>query len=159
MSHPPTTPDATPHQQFHRFISRADALTLLGMVILISSLFLVWKQTTLPIAPGAAIAYISSNVRLVERGYSLPDWSLMVFCAVACNICLLCTITPRNRYPLSLIHGVFGVGGFLLILRYLSPQIGAIVGAGAGALLAWGAVERFQESKILVPNSNTGKGE
>lgn len=154
MIHPPSTPDAKSQQQFHRFISRADAFTLLGMVLLIFSLFLVWNRTAFK-PQGVQTIYVGASVQLVQTGFSLPDWTLMMSCAVACNLCLLWNITPQNRYRISIVQGVLGVGTLFLVLRHLSPNVGSIIGTVAGAMLAWGALERFQEGQTQPSKSET----
>ena len=122
------------------------------MVILIFSLFFTWQKTDF-LPKGAQTIFVGANIQMVQTGFSLPDWMLMMGCAVACNLCLLVNVTPQNRSLLSVVHGIFGVGSLLLIVRHLSPNIGTLIGLGGGLLLAWGAIERFQEGRTLPPNS------
>jgi hypothetical protein len=151
MPQSPTASNAPLHKKYRRFISRADALTLLGMILLVGSLFFYWKE--LPIPPGMPVLF---KMRLFQSGYALPDWKIMVACAVGCNLCLLWTPNAKNRYPLSLIHGVLGVAVLVLILRYISAQPGAIGGLVAGVCLAWGALERFQDTTKLLAQQEEG---
>ncbi len=151
MPQPQIASKAPLQRKHRRFISRADALTLLGMILLVGSLFFVWKE--LPIPQGLPVLF---RMRLYQSGYALSDWKMMVACAVGCNICLLWTPNTKNRYPLSLIHGVLGVAVLVLILRYISAQPGALGGLLAGVCLAWGALERFQETTRLVAQQDNG---
>ena len=69
----------------------------------------------------------------------------MVGCGVVCNLLLLWNPTPQNRQMLAVLQGIAGLGALLLTLRYLSGEIGSILGLVAGLLLAWGALNRYQE--------------
>ncbi len=127
-----------------RFLSRADAFLLIGMAALSVSLFLVWKREPVAIPPGAQ-AFLVTEQYLVRRGFDLPQWGWMLGCGVACNLFLLFDPTPKNRNLLAILQSVAGLGAALLALRYVSGEVGAIVGLGGGLLLAWGALNRYQE--------------
>ena len=148
MSNPQEPPAETRPKR--RFINRAEWLTMLGMVGLVGSLFMAWRNASLnainlPI-PAEAI-YKAKHI--TQNGFSLLGWEIMVACAIVCNACILISPTSGNRKPLSLVQGVAGLGATLIALRYFSPHPGAILGLVACLALAWGAYERFRDASAL----------
>lgn len=142
MSPVAQNPETPPVER--KFLSRSDALTLLGMALLAVSLFLVWKREPVPIPPGAQAFFVTEQY-LARRGFDLPHWGWMLGCGVACNLFLLWDSTPRNRRALATLQGVAGLGALLFALLRFSEEIGAMVGLCGGVMLAWGALNRYQE--------------
>ncbi|GDX40360.1 hypothetical protein LBMAG21_06520 [Armatimonadota bacterium] len=127
-----------------RFLSRTDALLLTGMALLAVSLFCVWKREPVALPPGAQVFLVTEQY-LEKRGFDLPQWGWMLGCGAACNLFLLWDSTPQNRSILAVLQGVAGLGALLFALRNTSGEIGAMMGLCGGLLLAWGALNRYQE--------------
>src|SRR5579862_5482040 len=87
-----------------RLLSRAEALTLVGMLLVVFSVFLVWQVIVPPIAPSAEFtaAFVHKGVTVL-RG---PQWWILWGAAMLCPLLLLWIPTPQTRLPLAIAQGV-----------------------------------------------------
>ncbi len=130
-----------------RFLSRAEALTLLGMGLVFLSLFLTWEEispkTQTPLASMAA--FVAPTISRNGFGLPRPLLVLLVFCTALSSAALLITLNRNNKLVLTSLQGVCGLGCLLISLRYIAllPGVGlAIVGS---ACLLYAAADRWTE--------------
>jgi hypothetical protein len=137
----PSSP-ATPR----RLPTRADAATLLGMVLAIGSLYLPWKPIPLP-AEYAAFPTLYKGPSVVSGFQTYAHWPLTI-CAAGCGLSLLWRPTANTRLPLLFIQGLFGLICLLIPLSQwvqsnFAPLSGVLTAVGGGAILLFGAVDRY----------------
>ena len=128
-----------------RFMSRAEAVTLAGMVITVFSLFLTWRIS----GPPASIASQAALVKfeIPETGFMLGLQWILLTGAVLSSAGLLFPINAKNRLRIACIQGAGGLLCFLVALRYLAPLPGVALGVLGGAMLVFGAADRFSVSQ------------
>ena len=70
----PSGPGKTPSREsFQRLLTRAEAVTLAGMVLCIFSLFLVWNKVPVgPLAPLPGALYVNAKTEIVSTGAAMP---------------------------------------------------------------------------------------
>ena len=128
-----------------RFLSRAEAATLAGLALTVFSLFLTWRVSGPParvVAPEAAVRF-----EMRESGFNLGLHWILLAGAVLSSAGLLFSMNAKNRLPLACIQGAGGLLCFLIALRYIALLPGVLLGALGGALLVFGAVDRFYVSQ------------
>ena len=133
------------NSKMKRFLSRAEAATLIGMALSVFSLFLTWRVT----GPHGAAVTQDARVRFefLESGFQLGLHWILLAGAVLSSAGLLFVPNPKNRLPLVLIQVAGGLVCFLIGLRYLAPLPGVLLDLAGGALLVFGAVDRFSASQ------------
>jgi len=137
-----------PPASLRRFLTRAEAATLVGMLLVVFSLYLVWERHALPanMTPIAGSLFVSEGI--TRTGQTLPKairWTLLG-CAVACGATLLWMPTPKTRLTLAVVQGVCGLTCFILTLAWLvrfAIQPGILMALIGSALLIYGAIDRF----------------
>src|SRR5689334_20840025 len=82
-------------QPLRRLLSRAEAVTLLGMLLCIISLFLAWP---LPVIAKLVTPAMYMNLRRTVRGADMPEvhWPVLVP-AIACGLLLAYSPSPSSR--------------------------------------------------------------
>ena len=141
---PKPAKNSPPPPSLRRFMSRSEAVTLGGMVVTVFSLFLTWRVIG---PPDDALAQ-SSLLKLYtfESGFNLRlHWPLLGG-AVLSSLALLWPLNEKNRLPLACLQCAGGLICFLIALRFLALQPGVLLGVLGGAMLIFGAVDRFSAS-------------
>lgn len=124
-----------------RFLSRGEALTLVGMLLAVISLFLVWKETN---AADIVNVPIPNVIQLVttQRGLDLSvRWPLLL-CATGACATLLMLQTAQNRLTLLVLQLTFSIAVCVMALTYFAPRPGVIMALIGGGLLIFGAIDR-----------------
>lgn len=153
---PQPTPPATEgvnEVAYRRFLSRAELLTLFGMVLIFSSLFFAWERYSADAMQTAGLPalYKAKGLSITRTGFGTnAHWPLMICSVVSCLL-LLWTPTPITRLPLALVQGACGLACLVIALTKLALLPGVLIGLIGGALLTWGALDRF--SQPLLENS------
>ena len=138
---PPFSEEPELDPSFRRLLSRAEAATLIGMIVSVFSLFLTWERVPLKqLAPVGAMFAIS-EVTHSGLGTS-ARWPVTV-CAALCSLMLLWTSNRDNHLPVSVIQGACGLTVLVIALTHLSVLPGVLLALLGGGLLTYGAVERF----------------
>jgi hypothetical protein len=146
MSLPPL-PDQNSSDQpapLRRFLTRAEAATLIGMVLIVFSLFLTWERIPLPsggVPPPGSALLVSGG--LTRTGFATSARIPLTVCAVVCSLLLLWTPTARTRLPLAVVQGACGIACLVMALTRLALLPGVLVGLVGGALLTFGAIDRY----------------
>jgi hypothetical protein len=144
-----------PNQKRH-FLTRAEMATLLGMLLVMSSLFFTWERQTF--SPSQALppnALFVSLTSLSRSGFGTSvRWPLTV-CSILCALLLLWPPTPQNRLPMAVAQGACGIACLVIALSKLALLPGVLLGLIGGALLTFGAVDRFT---YAYPEEPTTKG-
>ena len=133
-------PGASPGS-FRRLLGRDEAFTLIGMILVVFSVFRVWKSIPVPALPGS----ISGSTSIVKHGYGVLGslfWVLLG-CAIGAGTLLLWTPTQKSRQFLAATQGVLGLVCVAITLRYFAPQLGVVLALAGGGLLIYGAFERM----------------
>ena len=128
-------------QQFRRLLTRAEAMTLLGMLLCIFSLFLAW-----PVPYNGKLVAPAIVINLTRTGAAIEEvrWPVTVG-AILCGLLLAFTPSPSSRVPLAFVHALGGLLCFMIALLHFGMQPGPIVELLGGALLTFGAVDRINQ--------------
>ena len=127
-------------------LTRADAATLVGMVLCVASLFLVWKRQ--PVDTSLLRTYPPTLIRNVPpdfpvTGFGLPLHWPLTLCAVLCGAGLLITPKPAHRSRWAAIQITSAAVCLLLPVLRFAAQPGVITALLGGGLTLFGALERF----------------
>ena len=143
-------PDSSEYgSSLRRFLSRGEALTLVGMLLAVSSLFLVWKQIDSGALGIPLPAVFSQRVFVTQRGIDMiVRWPLLL-CATGACATLLTQSTAQNRLNLMIMQLTFSIAVCVMALTYFAPRPGIIVALLGGGLLIWGAVDRYNAGNKL----------
>ncbi len=141
----PQTKENPADSSMKRFLTRAEAVTLIGMALTVFSLFLVWRVSGLP--GGVASPEAIARFELRENGFNLGLHWILLFGGVLSSVGLLFQPNPKNRLPLACVQGAGGLICFLTALRYFAPLPGVLLGILGGAMLVFGAVDRFSAAQ------------
>ncbi len=139
---PPPAPSAPARRAF---LTRAETATLAGMVLTVFSLFLVWehldvKTTPLPLPT----LYAMPTIAITHRGFGTPArWPLTICAALGGALLLWPDSAARARLPLALVQGACGLACVVIALTRLAPQPGPLIALLGGALLTFGAIDRY----------------
>jgi hypothetical protein len=131
-----------------RFLSRAEAATLFGMVLTVASLFLVWKSVNPRELPGLGplpVEFVSRNI--TNKGLSLPAifWPLLLSATLS-SATLLWTPNAQTRLPFFVVQLALGLTCFVIALAHFAPLPGIFVALAGSALLLFGAVDRYMQA-------------
>ena len=129
-----------------RLPTRAQGVTLLGMVLTIGSLFLAWERISLTPEQRMLPTYYSAT-NITNTGLQTAAHWPLTLCAIACGLSLLWTPAGNARLPLLFTQGLGGMFCLLIPLRQFvqsgyAPLPGVIVGMFGGSLLLFGAFDR-----------------
>jgi hypothetical protein len=127
------------------FMTRAEAVTLLGMLLVVASLFLTWAHVT-PRDQAlltAASLYRSPQVVLERNGFHAELWQVLTLCAALSSATLLWTATPQRRLPLAAVQGAGALSCLVVALTHFALLPGALLALCGGALLTYGAIDRY----------------
>jgi hypothetical protein len=133
--------DSSSGTSFRRFLSRAEALTLLGMILCIVSLFLAW-----PVPLEGKLPATPLVISLTRTGAYLPlvRWPVTAG-AILSGLLLAFPPSRNNRMPMAALQGLGGLVCFVIALTHFAIQPGVLVDLLGGALITFGAVDRFSE--------------
>jgi hypothetical protein len=124
-----------------RFLTRAEAMTLLGMIACIASLFFKWPAPiNTPLPPAIHI-----DLTLLGQSISGVNWPMKI-CAIASGATLMFTTNAKTRLPLAVFQGLCGLVCFVISLTHFAPIAGPLTGLFGGGLLTFGAVDRYTQS-------------
>jgi len=129
------------------FLDRGEWITLAGMALSALSPALAWQNRP-PSAVGAAGAVYVSTHNYTRAGFDLSVGFIrvgivVVLCAVICGALLLFE-PPASKKPTYFVIQIACAGVILLLaLLNLAPQLGVGIAIAGGALLVWGAFERY----------------
>lgn len=139
MALPPSLPSQTPAKR-PPFLTRAEFATLLGMILVVFSLFLAWERPPLHAPLPQPSLYMEMKPR---TGLGSPVMWPLLICAVLCGATLLWTPSEKTRLPISAVQGAGGLACLVIALTRLSLLPGLLVGLVGAALLVFGAIDRF----------------
>ena len=132
---------STDHEvALRHFLNRAEAATLLGMILTVLSLFLVWKNESLSIPLPAIIVGKTTRTGL---GLTEVFWPLLLGSSLSSSL-LLWTPDEKTRLPLLVAQLAFGLTCFVVTLAHFAPLPGVLTALVGSALLLFGAVERYR---------------
>jgi hypothetical protein len=128
---------------FRKLLTRAEAVTLLGMILVVFSVFAVWQYVPMPgLPPG--IGGIGAGA-IIRHGTGVLGGKIWVLLgsAIAAATLLMWNPTERSRQPLALLQGLCGLVCVGIALRFFQLQVGVLVALAGGALLIYGAYDRM----------------
>ncbi len=126
-----------------RFLTRGEALTLVGMLFAVSSLFLVWKQVDSGSLNIPVPAVFSDKIFVTQRGIDMiVRWPLLL-CATGACATLLTPSTAQNRLTLLIMQLTFSIAVCVMALTHFALRPGIVVALIGGVLLIWGAIDRY----------------
>jgi len=130
-------------QPVRRLLNRAEAVTLLGMLLCIVSLFLAWP---LPVIGKLITPAMYMNLNRTVRGADMPEvhWPVMIG-AIACGLLLAFTPSPNSRIQIAFVQALCGLVCLIVGFMHFAMQPGPIVDVIGGALLTFGAVDRLSQ--------------
>ena len=129
-----------------RLPTRAEATTLVGMTGAIGSLFLPWERMSPPAETASFPAYYAGS-SLLTGFQTFAHWPLTLSAAV-CGLCLLWAPVAKIRLPLLYVQSIGGLVSLLIPLTQwmsskFAPWPGVLIALFSGALLLFGALDRF----------------
>lgn len=154
---PSSLQPSTGGKQYHRLLARSEMVTLLGMVFCIFSLFLDWSiplselTSKLPTLP-----MVTRALTRIGAGIPAVRWPL-TFGSVFSGSTLLFTPNEKNRVILAVVQGLSGLVCFVVAITHFAVQAGSLVALVGGALLTFGAVDRFVSPLPTNLKSSEGK--
>ncbi len=126
-----------------RLLARAEAVTLGGMVLVVSSLFFLWEKRLSDVPPALqAGALRVESLTVPLDGFGARVAAPLTICAVLCASTLLWDATEKNRMALGAAGGAGGLACVVIALTRFAPLPGILLALAGGALLLWGAIER-----------------
>ena len=134
---------------------RADLLVVVGMCMIIASLFLTWERFRYgPSAAGALGAVYSQTLQIYRSGFSIPEKFWLITLPLASGFLLILTPTERTSKWLCGLMVACGVGCFTIAIRRFALLPGAITGFLGALVLLIGSIERYQ---VFNPNRKDTK--
>lgn len=133
-----TPQEARPRRQF---MTRAELVTMVGMLLVVFSLFFAWERPVVKMPPLPSM-YMDLKIRPRTGFASEARWPL-ILCALVCGTTLLWAPTEKLRLPLAVVQGACGLACLVIALTKLALLPGTLMGLLGGALLTYGAVDRF----------------
>lgn len=124
-----------------RVITRAESLTLVGMVTTIGSLFLPW--TKVPVASLLPLGALYAQPLVARSGFAVGVHWPLTLGALLCGACLLWTPDGRHRTTLVFAQAAGALTCLVLALTRFALLPGPLVALVAAILLGLGAVERL----------------
>jgi hypothetical protein len=127
------------------FMTRAEVVTLLGMLLVVASLFLTWTRVTPQDAAllAATALYRSPEATLERNGFQSHLWQAMTLCAVVSSMTLLWEQRPATRLSLAAVQGAGALACLVIALTHFALLPGALMALCGGALLTYGAIDRY----------------
>lgn len=126
-----------------RFPLRAEFAILIGMVLVVASLFMTWAQEKPDLSGYQALAVHVEGAMVQQRGFGTPVWIPLTVCAIVCGSTLLWNITAQNRLALSAIAGAGGLACLVIALSRFALLPGLLLGLTGSAFLLFGAIDRY----------------
>jgi hypothetical protein len=123
--------------RFRRLLTRAEAVTLVGMILCIFSLFLAW-----PVPYAGKLISPALVINLTLNGSSMPDvrWPVTVG-AILSGLLLAVGHSESSRIPIAFVQALSGLVCFIIALMHFGMLPGPLVDLLGGALLTFGAVD------------------
>jgi hypothetical protein len=131
-----------PAQQYRRLLTRAEAVTLLGMLLCIISLFLAW-----PVPFDGKLLTPAIVINLTRTGAAIPEvrWPVTAG-AILAGLLLAFVPSPSSRVPLAFVQALCGLICFIIALMHFRMLPGPLLDLLGGALLTFGAVDRLGQA-------------
>lgn len=123
-----------------RFLSRAEAAILLGMILVVLSLFLVWKRESVSVPLPAVFAGTAVRTGL---GLSMVFWPLLL-CSAVSSALLLWAPDDRTRSGFFVVQLACGLTCMVVTLVHMALLPGVLVALVGSGLLLFGAVDRYR---------------
>ena len=129
-------------------LTRAEAAILFGMMLVIYSLFQVWARVTPPDQAllAAAALYRSPRAALYLDGFQTHVWLPLTLCSALCSAGLLWKVSSSNRLALAAVQCACALACLVIALTHIAPLPGVLAALCGGALLAFGAIDRYSGS-------------
>jgi hypothetical protein len=119
-------------------------VTLIGMVLVVFSLFFTWQHIPLDVSKLPPGAMLIEKGGVYRTGMSQPWLAYtLTLCAALCSLSWLMTPTRQTRLPLNVLQVACGLACFMIALTRFALLPGVLLGLIGGALLTLGAVDRF----------------
>ena len=131
------------NQPSRRLLTRAEAATLLGMILCILSLFLAW-----PVPFGGMLVAPAIVMDLTRTGAAIPEvrWPVTGGAILAGLLLALSPALGSGTLwvtPLAFVQALCGLVCFIIALMHFGMLPGPLVELLGGALLTFGAVDRL----------------
>ena len=119
---------------------------VLGMVLIVGSLFLAWQRSTPPGATllGGALYHARGPLVVVRNGFDVGVWQPLTLCAVTAGAMLLWSDTHQTRMALLAVQGACALACVVIPLACFAMLPGVLAALAGGALLMMGALDRYQ---------------
>ena len=132
-----------PGRKFNRLLTRAETVTLLGMILCIFSLFLKWP---LPMSGKVPMSALSPAmvVNMTRTGALMDDvkWPVTA-AAILSGLLLAVAPAGSSRMPLTFVQALCGLVCFIIALMHFGMLPGPLIDLAGGGLLTFGAVDRM----------------
>lgn len=122
-----------------RFLNRAEAAILLGMILVVLSLFLAWKREAVSVPLPAVFAGTTVRTGL---GLATVFWPLLL-CSSVSSALLLWPPDSRARSGFFMVQLVCGLTCMVVTLTHMALLPGVLVALVGSSLLLFGAVDRY----------------
>ena len=124
---------------------RADLLIVIGMIMVICSLFLPWERYSyVPSATVALGALVSQSLVVFRSGFSIPEKYALISASLFSGLLLLFMPNEKTSKLLCGLLIVCGVVCFAIAIRKLDTLSGVLTGFFGGLALLIGSIERYQ---------------
>ena len=124
---------------------RGDLITLLGMTLVIGSLFLTWERLNFgdgkSLVPGA---FFSTPMLIVHTGFGISERYWLISCALLSGLLLLWTPNQKTRASLAMVQGACGLACLTIALRKFALLPGTLMGFVGSVALLLGGLDRYQ---------------
>lgn len=140
---------------FRRFLSRAEMLTLIGMLLVISSVYLIWERRTAE-ATGVPGALFAASVTIQRSGRTPHIMLPLTVCALIAGASLLWTADAKSRLMVGLIQGACGLACVVVALSRFALLPGVLLGLTGGALLVYAAADRYNTAAPAAESNGAG---
>jgi hypothetical protein len=122
-----------------------EVTTLLGMTLVVGSLFLTWQHVTPPgaeILGGIALFRSRGPLVAIRNGFAAGVWQPLTLCAVTAGATLLWRETPQTRNALMAVQAACALACVVIPLARFEMRPGVLTALLGGALLMMGALGR-----------------
>lgn len=142
---PPGHQQPPAEAQFRRLLTRAEAETLLGMLLTVFSLFLAWRREDLSmLLRGVPLSGAVYTNGLTHSGFAYAAiWWPLTIGATICGAALLWTPRRTTRLQIATVQGACGLACLMIALTHFALLPGVLTAIVGSVLLLFGAIDRY----------------
>ena len=124
---------------------RADLFVVIGMCMIVASLFLTWERYHYTPSGAAALGtmYLHS-LEVLRTGFSIPEKFWLITLPLVSGFLLIFTPNAKTSKLICGLMVACGVGCFVIAIRRFALLPGAITGFLGALTLLIGSIERYQ---------------